>query len=297
MGGVSAPSGTGDPAAGGDGLGRTQPGSSAIRAPTAPNRRARSAVTVDADPASRCCGSTKDEERGRHVPDNGRGRVEFVHRSWPADPAQLSVIRRELAGWLAPLALTDDETAGVVLAVDEAAANAVRHAYGPGRSGVVELTMWTEPGTLCVEVVDHGSWVPPVGDTAPGRPGRRRARHSADELDGRGRADPPRLPRQPGAAPPPGARRAGHGGERARSARTGRRGLTPPPATALRSHSALQEAPERRYGSEVRFFSPGGRSRCRPSRACRRPAGRGRGGPGWASSGRRRGRRSSGPRG
>ena len=101
------------------------------------------------------------------MPENGRGRVEFVHRSWPADPAQLSVIRRELAGWLAPLALTDDETAGVVLAVDEAAANAVRHAYGPGRSGVVELTMWTEPGTLCVEVVDHGSWVPPVGDTGP----------------------------------------------------------------------------------------------------------------------------------
>ena len=99
------------------------------------------------------------------MPENGR--VEFVHRSWPADPAQLSVIRRELAGWLAPLALTDDETAGVVLAVDEAAANAVRHAYGPDGSGVVELTLWTEPGTLCVEVVDHGSWVPPVADTAP----------------------------------------------------------------------------------------------------------------------------------
>jgi len=111
------------------------------------------------------------EKEGRHVPDDGRshvsGRVEFVHRSWPADPAQLSAIRRELAGWLAPLALTEDETAGVVLAVDEAAANAVRHAYGPGGSGVVELTLWTEPGTLCVEVVDHGSWVPPVADTAP----------------------------------------------------------------------------------------------------------------------------------
>ena len=100
------------------------------------------------------------------MPDNGPGRVEFVHRSWPADPAQLSVIRRELAGWLAPLALTEDETAGVVLAVDEAAANAVRHAYGPGKSGVVELTMWTEPGTLCVEVVDHGNWVPPVEPVA-----------------------------------------------------------------------------------------------------------------------------------
>jgi anti-sigma regulatory factor (Ser/Thr protein kinase) len=90
------------------------------------------------------------------------GRVEFVHRSWPADPAQLSVIRRELSGWLAPLALSEDQTADVVLAVDEAAANAVRHAYGPGTSGVVELTLWTEPGTLCVEVVDHGNWRPPT---------------------------------------------------------------------------------------------------------------------------------------
>lgn len=99
------------------------------------------------------------------------GRVEFVHRSWPADPAQLSVIRRELSGWLAPLSLSEDETADVVLAVDEAAANAVRHAYGPGRSGVVELTLWTEPGTLCVEVVDHGSWRAPAAPTPLGEGG------------------------------------------------------------------------------------------------------------------------------
>ena len=26
--------------------------------------------------------------------------------------------------------------------------------------------MWTEPGTLCVEVVDHGNWVPPVEPVA-----------------------------------------------------------------------------------------------------------------------------------
>ncbi|GAA2564752.1 ATP-binding protein [Pseudonocardia hydrocarbonoxydans] len=99
------------------------------------------------------------------------GRVEFVHRSWPADPAQLTVIRRELAGWLAPLSLTDDETADVVLAVDEAAANAVRHAYGPDESGAVELTLWTEPPadadteaatTLCIEIVDHGQWQAPA---------------------------------------------------------------------------------------------------------------------------------------
>jgi serine/threonine-protein kinase RsbW len=92
----------------------------------------------------------------------GPGHIEFVHRSWPADPEQLAVIRRELSGWLEPLALTEEETADVVLAVDEAAANAVRHAYGADEAGVVELTLWTESETLCIEVVDHGSWRPPV---------------------------------------------------------------------------------------------------------------------------------------
>ncbi|WP_214407174.1 ATP-binding protein [Pseudonocardia lacus] len=93
---------------------------------------------------------------------NASGHVEFVHRSYPADPQQLVLIRRELAGWLAPLALSETETADVVLAVDEAAANAVRHAYGPEESGAVELTLWTEPDTLNIEVVDHGSWRPPA---------------------------------------------------------------------------------------------------------------------------------------
>jgi serine/threonine-protein kinase RsbW len=101
------------------------------------------------------------------------GRIEFVHRSWPADPEQLAVIRRELSTWLAPLALTEVEVADVVLAVDEAAANAVRHAYGPDEAGVVELTLWTEAGTpesstLCIEVVDHGSWRPPSERPAEG---------------------------------------------------------------------------------------------------------------------------------
>lgn len=95
------------------------------------------------------------------------GHIEFLHRSWPADSEQLAVIRRELAGWLAPLRLTDHETADVVLAVDEAAANAVRHAYGPDEAGVVELTLWTEGGTLSIEIVDHGHWRPPATDVAP----------------------------------------------------------------------------------------------------------------------------------
>lgn len=103
------------------------------------------------------------------------GHIEFVHRRWPADPGQLAVIRHQLAGWLAPLRLTETETADVVLAVDEAAANAVRHAYGTvdgagvdGAGGVVELTLWTEPGTLCIEIVDHGNWQPPAENPSNG---------------------------------------------------------------------------------------------------------------------------------
>jgi serine/threonine-protein kinase RsbW len=125
------------------------------------------------------------------------GRVEFVHRSWPADPEQLAVIRRELSGWLAPLELSEMEVADVVLAVDEAAANAVRHAYGPDEAGFVELTLWTEPGTtesgttesgttepatLCIEVVDHGSWRPPADRPAEGGRGIPLMNHMSESV-------------------------------------------------------------------------------------------------------------------
>ncbi len=90
--------------------------------------------------------------------------VEFVHRSWPAEELQLSAIRASVRDWLAPLGLTDAETADIVLAVDEAAANAVEHAYAPGQPGTVELTLWTEHDALCIEITDQGSW------RAPGAP-------------------------------------------------------------------------------------------------------------------------------
>jgi anti-sigma regulatory factor (Ser/Thr protein kinase) len=102
--------------------------------------------------------------------------VEYVHRSWPADPTRLAVIRRELRRWLAPLGLSTDETDDVVLAVDEAVANAVRHAYPADRPGEVELTLWTEgrPAhpALCIEITDHGSWRAADTVTGDSRGGR-----------------------------------------------------------------------------------------------------------------------------
>ncbi|MFB9741201.1 ATP-binding protein [Pseudonocardia sulfidoxydans] len=92
--------------------------------------------------------------------------VEFVHRAWPAEASALGHIRRELVAWIGPLGLSADEVDDVVLAVDEAAANVVEHAYSPDDPGSVELTLWTEPGALCIEITDHGTWNP---TEAPGR--------------------------------------------------------------------------------------------------------------------------------
>lgn len=92
--------------------------------------------------------------------------VEFVHRAWPAEAAALGHIRRELVDWIGPLGLTREEVDDVVLAVDEAAANVVEHAYSPDDPGSVELTLWTEADALCIEITDHGTWNP---TETPGR--------------------------------------------------------------------------------------------------------------------------------
>lgn len=92
--------------------------------------------------------------------------VEFVHRSWRAVPSELGTIRHELVAWIRPLGLSPDEIDDVVLAVDEATANTVQHAYGPDDAGDVDLTLWTEPGALCIEVTDRGNWDP---TRTPGR--------------------------------------------------------------------------------------------------------------------------------
>jgi serine/threonine-protein kinase RsbW len=85
----------------------------------------------------------------------------FAHRVWPAQAGSLTSIRREVRRWLGPLAVMPEAEADLVLAVNEAAANIVDHAYrssaGPA---VIELFLWIERGALWLEVVDRGRWQP-----------------------------------------------------------------------------------------------------------------------------------------
>ena len=85
---------------------------------------------------------------------------DFVFRSWPANPEQLASIRSEARDWLAPLGLPGDSREDLVLAISEAATNAIVHGYRPAGAGTVDVTFWTEPNALCVEVADAG-WAGP----------------------------------------------------------------------------------------------------------------------------------------
>jgi serine/threonine-protein kinase RsbW len=93
-----------------------------------------------------------------------------LHSVWAADPVHLPRIRALTRSWLAPLGLDADTTSDLVLAVNEAASNAVEHAYAaPGPADLVKVRFWTEPHHLHVEVADHGRW---KAATNPGNRGR-----------------------------------------------------------------------------------------------------------------------------
>src|SRR3954471_10052916 len=101
----------------------------------------------------------------------GAERAEVVHRSWPAHPPHLAAPRAGGRRWVAPLGLPGDAEDDLLLAVNEAASNCIEHAYMPATvDGTVELTFWTEAGSVCVEIVDHGRWRTPCGQpTGRGR--------------------------------------------------------------------------------------------------------------------------------
>ena len=82
---------------------------------------------------------------------------------FPAEPESVPRLRRVLTRWLREHGASGDEIDRVVLAVSEAGANAVEHAYSPEeRSFDVHLA--TNGSEAVVEVRDRGSWRPPRGE-------------------------------------------------------------------------------------------------------------------------------------
>src|SRR3954447_393976 len=97
--------------------------------------------------------------------------LEPVLLDLPAVPASLPGVRRRLAGWLAALGMGEQDRVGVMVAVGEACANAVEHAYRGQEPGRMRVHAQVDvDGVLTVTVRDEGTWRPP--DRDPGDRGR-----------------------------------------------------------------------------------------------------------------------------
>jgi len=83
--------------------------------------------------------------------------------SWPADARHANVIRDAVHRWLSTLPLNAHDAASMVVAIDAAVENVIRHAYmdQPEGTGTVEIGCWTEHDEVCAEVIDLGSWRAP----------------------------------------------------------------------------------------------------------------------------------------
>jgi anti-sigma regulatory factor (Ser/Thr protein kinase) len=81
----------------------------------------------------------------------------------PAEPGSLASLRRALGRFLEDVGADGEETFAITVAVGEAAANAVEHAYGPEDATYVVEAEAAE-GNVRVAVRDLGRWRPPRKD-------------------------------------------------------------------------------------------------------------------------------------
>ena len=113
----------------------------------------------------------------------------------PAKPEYITLVRLALSG-LSRLRPLDEETLGdLKLAVTEACSNSVRHGYGNGREGTVEISYELQPDRLIVEVEDDGPGFDAdtrrdaAGDLVEGGLGIEIIRSVADEFEAGERPD------------------------------------------------------------------------------------------------------------
>jgi serine phosphatase RsbU (regulator of sigma subunit)/anti-sigma regulatory factor (Ser/Thr protein kinase) len=81
---------------------------------------------------------------------------------WPAERSVLASVRQLLRRWLESRGASAEEIYDIVVACQEACANAVEHAYRPGRHSF-ELNATDDDGRVRVTVRDEGQWRPPRG--------------------------------------------------------------------------------------------------------------------------------------
>ena len=82
--------------------------------------------------------------------------VQDVKLKFRAAPRLLCVARGAVRGFMENLGFNQDCASEVVLAVDEACTNAIRHAYEGRLDGILELAMRADEAYIEFELRDHG---------------------------------------------------------------------------------------------------------------------------------------------
>jgi PAS domain S-box-containing protein len=83
---------------------------------------------------------------------------------------QLSDVRHQFSAWMRAAAIPEKTIADIVLAVNEAAANSIEHAYRGHKPGTVRIEAENDGARVHVRITDKGSWKPAAAD--PGIRGR-----------------------------------------------------------------------------------------------------------------------------
>jgi serine phosphatase RsbU (regulator of sigma subunit)/anti-sigma regulatory factor (Ser/Thr protein kinase) len=87
---------------------------------------------------------------------------ERLETTWPARAETLAGMRPLLRRWLGKWGAGPDEIYDITVAVQEASANAIEHAYGPGRA-TFDVDAVHAGGVITVAVRDRGRWRDPRG--------------------------------------------------------------------------------------------------------------------------------------
>src|SRR5207247_8380116 len=96
--------------------------------------------------------------------------------SMPPEPGALADVRASVRRWLEEVPLSEETREDVVLACNEACANAVEHAYRRGPVAPIRVSLVRDATDITIEVVDEGVWRTDGEDAERGRGMPRRHR-------------------------------------------------------------------------------------------------------------------------
>jgi serine phosphatase RsbU (regulator of sigma subunit)/anti-sigma regulatory factor (Ser/Thr protein kinase) len=128
------------------------------------------AVSAPDEPELKCQAITSQLTRDIAIPDDIAvlvvetvGLNELLEVQVSAEPGQLVTARHLIRRWVEANEGSDDDCAAFAIAISEACANSIEHAYGPG-DATIELRAALVDGVATVTVRDHGTWREPRGE-------------------------------------------------------------------------------------------------------------------------------------